>query len=88
MAYQAGDRVMSLIDDGAGLRKGEYGTVRCIDNCCGPVVDWDEYSPIRHDSGGYVRNGHGWYVTETDICIIVNDLGEFQPSGSIDLLLS
>lgn len=92
MNFKIGDRVISLINDSEGLREGELGTV-IEKSTLAPLIRWDEYNPVRHNSGGHTETGHGWYIfSENAISLYqeVNDFGDFQanlaPSSIIELI--
>lgn len=90
MEYCVGDRVVSLINDSDGLKKGEEGTIVKLRECATPIIEWDKYNPCRHEAGGYVPDGHGWYVHSNKAFAIVkpNDFGEFTAGNqSVDYLL-
>ena len=79
MNYKVGDRVRSLLNDYPGLSADECGTIVKLRKANTPVIEWDKFNRERHDCGGLVTNGHGWYVYSNSHIELIHqceDLGD------------
>ena len=89
MNFCVGDRVQSIIEDYPGLQKGEYGTVTKIRTDGMLIIKWDEFCESRHDADGSIPYGHGWFVSNGCIKLVVGqveDLGEPPEDNNIKFL--
>lgn len=80
MNFNVGDKVVSLINDGSGLKKGDTGTIVKLREGSTPIIEWDDFLECRHEAGGYVKDGHGWFIYSIKAIAHAkpNDLGEFS----------
>lgn len=89
MDFCVGDRVVSILEDFPGLKKGEYGTVVKISEDGMPIIKWDEFCGSRHDADGSILYGHGWFVSNDYIELVigqVEDLGRLPEDNDIKFL--
>ena len=82
--YCVGDRVICIKGYGPGVVPGDMGTVIQVfdDPNDPPIVHWDTYRGVRHDAGGRVPKGHGWFVYHQHIEPIPPDYGDFYQDNA------